>query len=258
MIFPPVTPVLYAETHYRFKYFFSFLKKSEPEIVSDIPHRLDPDASLPVLLLVKDSNRYPLDKLDVRIELRIQGNIIATVGKKIIAPIKQLLWWDIIAIPFSRELSDCFGFIDVDIHFSYSVLGKEFTCTNDNYRTSSKASLRVYRSRHGLPSIDGWVQGDTHIHSSYTDDQVEFGAPLLPSIELSKAMGLSFFCVTDHSYDLDDRVDSYLLNDPGLPKWNAQQREIDKLNSIQTGFAIVRGEEVSCFNRDRRNVHLLL
>ena len=27
-----ILPILYAETHYRFKYFFSYLKKREPEM----------------------------------------------------------------------------------------------------------------------------------------------------------------------------------------------------------------------------------
>ncbi len=258
MILPAIPPFLYAETHYRFKYFFSFLKKSEPEILADIPHRLEPDAELPVLLLVKDSDRYPLQKLQVKIELRIQGNIVGTIERGLSTPIKEPLWWNIINIPFDRALSNCFGFIDVDTHFSYSMGGKQLTSKNDNYRTSSKTSLRVYRSRHKLPSIDGWVQGDAHTHSSYTDDQVEFGAPIAPSIELSKAMGLSFFCVTDHSYDLDDRAGNYLFNDPELSKWKAQQKEIDILNSSMTNFVVIRGEEVSCFNRARRNIHLLL
>ena len=258
MMLPLIVPFLYAETHYRFKYFFSLLKKPEPEILADIPHRLEPDAALPLLLLVKDSHRYPLQKFQITIVLRAQGNIVATIDKEINTPIKEPLWWNIVNIPFDGELSECFGFIDVDARFNYTVDGKERTCINDNYRTSSKESLRIYRSRHRLPSIDGWVQGDAHTHSSYTNDQVEYGAPLSPSIVLSKAMGLSFFCVTDHSYDLDDRWDNYLVNDPDLPKWTAQQKEIDELNLSASKFAIIRGEEVSCFNRARRNVHLLL
>ena len=260
MIFPPIIPIpfLYAETHYRFKYFFSFLKKSEPEILADIPYRLDPDAALPVLVLVKDSHRYPLQKFGVRIEVRWEGRTLATIEKELAAPIEEPLWWQIIVVSFAGELANVFGFLDIHTHFHYSVGGKERSCKNDNYRSSSKKSLRVYRSAHELPSVDGWVQGDTHIHSSYTDDQVEFGSPITPSVELSKAMGLSFFCVTDHSYDLDDRVDNYLVNDPGIPKWKAEQKEIDGINSSQSDFVVVRGEEVSCFNRAHRNIHLLL
>jgi len=259
MLFPIVAfPLLYAETHYRFKYFFSFLKKYEPEILADIPHRLDPDATLPVLLLIKDSHTYPVEFTHVKIEMHQKGKSIYSDTIDLPLHITKTLWWQIVSVPFNNGLKDVFGFIDVDVNFHYVIEGEHRSAKNDNYRTSSKKSLRVYRSADSIPSFAGWAQGDTHTHSSYTEDQVEFGSPIEASIELSKAMGLSFFCVTDHSYDLDDRVDNYLINDPGIPKWRLQQKQIDEVNSHQTDFAVLRGEEVSCFNRARRNVHLLL
>lgn len=251
-------PLLYAETHYRFKYFFSFLKKSEPEILADIPHRLEPNAVLPVLLLVKDSDKYPIELKNVTIELLKDGKQIFTGKNELSSVITKELWWKIISVPFNDQLSTVFGFINVDVYFDYVVAGEHYTTKNDNYRTSSKASLRVYRSACPLPSLTGWIQGDTHTHSSYTDDQVEFGSPIEASVELSKVMGLSFFCVADHSYDLDDRIDNYLINDPDIPKWKLQQKQIDAINSQHNDFAVLRGEEVSCFNLAQRNVHLLL
>jgi len=251
-------PLLYAETHYRFKYFFSFLKKSEPEVLADLPHRLDPDAALPILLLVKDSHHFPIELTDVTIELRQSGKPLFADKHRISLHIAEPLWWKVLLVPFHDQLSTVFGLIDVDVSFEFTVAGIHRSAKNDNYRTSSKASFQVYRSAQALPSFAGWVQGDTHTHSSYTDDQVEFGAPIAASVELSKAMGLSFFCVTDHSYDLDDRVDNYLVNDPGLPKWKLQQQQIDEINSKHHDFAVLRGEEVSCSNREGRNVHFLL
>jgi hypothetical protein len=260
MIVLPIVsfPLLYAETHYRFKYFFSFLKKNEPEILADIPHRLEPDASLPVLLLVKDSHRYPVELKHVTIEMHQEGKQIYISKNDLSSHITEELWWKIISIPFNDQLSKIFGFIDVDVYFDYVVDGEHHSAKNDNYRTSSKTSLRVYRSAYPLPSLTGWVQGDVHTHSSYTDDQVEFGSPIEASVELSKAIGLSFFCVTDHSYDLDDRIDDYLINDPDIPKWKLQQKQIDAINSHHNDFAVLRGEEVSCSNHAQRNVHLLL
>jgi hypothetical protein len=70
-------------------------------------------------------------------------------------------------------------------------------------------------------------------------------------------MGLSFFAVTDHSYDLDDSTENYLVNDPSIPKWRALQTEIDALNSERSHFVILRGEEISCGNSRGKNVHLL-
>jgi hypothetical protein len=256
-----VFPVfLYAETHYRFKYFLSFLKKSEPEILADLPHRLDPDAALPILLLIKDSHHYPVDLTKVRIEISQEGKKLFTMenGLPSALRIAEPLWWKIIPVFFDNQLRDTFEFFDVDVYFDYTVKGKHRSCKNDNYRTSSKKSFRVYRSANKLPSFPGWIQGDAHTHSSYTNDQVEFGSPLEASVELCMAMGLSFFCATDHSYDLDDKVDDYLTNDPDLSKWKSFQKEVDRINSQREDFVIVRGEEVSCFNRAERNVHLLL
>ncbi len=259
MILPFVSfPLLYAETHYRFKYFFSFLRKDEPEILADIPRRLEPDAALPVLLLIKDGNLYPIELIRVKIDLRQEGKQIYADEIAFSLKIENQLWWKIIPIPFENRLKNVFGFIDVDVYFDYMAGGDHHSAKNDNYKTSSKTSLRIYRSAHVLPSFAGWLQGDTHTHSSYTNDQVEFGSPLDASVELAKAMGLSFFCVTDHSYDLDDRIDNYLINDPEIPKWKLQQKQIDEINSHHNDFAVLRGEEVSCFNHAQRNVHLLL
>ncbi len=259
MLLPLIAlPLLYAETHYRFKYFFSYLRKSEPEILADLPHRLEPDAPLPVLLLVKDSHKYPIELMDVTIELQKDGKNLYKERHRLALHIGEPLWWKVIPVPLLDPLRDVSGDIDVDVTFDYIVAGDHRTAKNDNHRTSSKTSLRVYRSAEPLPSFAGWAQGDTHTHSSYTDDQVEFGSPIGASVELSKSMGLSFFCVTDHSYDLDDSVGNYLVNDPGLPKWKMQQKEIDAINLAHRGFAVLRGEEVSCSNQQGRNVHFLL
>ena len=251
-------PLLYAETHYRFKYFISFLRKAEPEILADIPHRLEPGVSLPVLLLVKDSHQYPIENVHVRIELRQGNKTYGVVKRDIAGSISEPLWWRVVSVQFENDAKDLSQFVEVDVYIEYVVNGKQRTCKNDNYRTSSKRSLRVFRSDVRLPVLPGWALGDTHTHSSHTDDQVEFGSPIEASVELSRAMGLSYFCVTDHSYDLDDRIDNYLLNDPDLPKWKLQQAEIDSINSRAQDFAVIRGEEVSCFNHGRRNIHLLL
>ena len=259
MPFPVVSfPLLYAETHYRFKYFFSYLKQSEPEILADIPHRLEPSSPLPILLLIKDSDRFPITLDSVKIELRQNASIVHTSDHALYTRITDKIWWKVLAIPFDNEIREIFGHIDVDVHIRYTIGGVQYSSKNDNHKTSSKKSLRFYRSEQALPTLAGWIQGDTHTHSSYTDDQVEFGAPIGASVELSKAMGLTYFCVTDHSYDLDDRVDNFLINDPELPKWKLQQKEIEEINLENEHFAVVRGEEVSCFNSANRNVHLLL
>ena len=67
MIFLPV--ICYAEIHYRFKYFFSFLLKKEPEILFDAPHRIEPNSNLPILLFVKDAHLFPIEVISVDLKL---------------------------------------------------------------------------------------------------------------------------------------------------------------------------------------------
>ncbi|MBN2089185.1 hypothetical protein JW964_06215, partial [candidate division KSB1 bacterium] len=53
-------PILYAETHYSFKCIYSRLKKNEPEIILDVPFRIEPDQAIPILLLCKDADVFPV------------------------------------------------------------------------------------------------------------------------------------------------------------------------------------------------------
>ena len=58
---------------------------------------------------------------------------------------------------------------------------------------------------------------------------VEFGAPLRPTLEACKVLGLDFICNTDHSYDLDDKIGSWFETDPNLIKWKESREEISKI-----------------------------
>lgn len=246
---------LYAETHYRFRYFFSYLRKREPEILADTPHRIEPSSHLPILILIKDAHQYPIEIKDIIVEIR--SNKTFTNSRSLFNKplnISDKFWWRIFNIP----LHGFTGKIECDVKFIISDGTRERIYHNDNYRTSSHKPLSVFIAESPIPKFRHLYFGECHSHSSYTDDQVEYGAPIKPSIELSKAMGHSFFCVTDHSYDLDDAIDDYLINDSALPKWKKLQREIDYLNSQYDNFAIIRGEEVTCRNVRNQNVHLLL
>ena len=54
-------PILgYAETHYRFTGLPSLIYRRQPEIIFDLPRRLQPGADLPVVLLIKDADRFPV------------------------------------------------------------------------------------------------------------------------------------------------------------------------------------------------------
>jgi hypothetical protein len=247
--------LLYAETHFRFPYFFSFLKKGEPEVIADAPHRLEPGRQLPVLILVKDAHLFPITLREVSIEIR-QGEHTAKHVGCLEGPVelREKMVWRI--IPF--DVSNLAGWVELDVSFTLERQGISKTYRNDNHRTSSHEPLRVFLASEPLPRFTDLYLGDPHTHSHYTDDQVEFGVPLIPAVTLAQAMGLSYFCVTDHSYDLDDHPDSYLRNDSTLKKWNEFQIEVDQANATVEEFVVVRGEEVSCRNSEGRNVHFLI
>lgn len=268
--------LLYAETHYRFKYFFSYLRKKEPEVIADAPHRVEPGKPIPLLILAKDAQRYPCRLSQIHVTVR-QGDVVLLEKKLLKSPqrLSKRLWWHVYYLTVRRPArlggphkaggedfpSDRLrpkGWISIDVELTLEQNGKKKIYHNDNHRTSSHRPLEVFLASDPLPSFKGLYFGDAHTHSDYTDDQVEFGSPLKASVELCKSMGLSFFCVTDHSYDLDDTVDDYLTNDPALPKWRNLQREASKINSGESRFKIVVGEEVSCLNSSGNNVHLLV
>lgn len=258
IIVPPI--FLYAETHYRFKYFFSLYKRSEPEIIADAPYRLDPDRPYPVMLLLKDADQFPVTLHHIRITLYQNARRLHTFSFEFhpALEIRSHFWHKVIDLPFDGPLAALFGTFQADVEVMTERDGKRTITKNNNHRFTSKAPLTFYRSKTHLPRINGWVYGDTHTHSTYTEDQVEFGSPIIAAPHLCKAMGISFFGVTDHSYDLDDRTDSYLLNDPTLPKWCAFQAEVDAVNEREKDFAVLRGEEVSCTNSNGNTIHYLL
>jgi hypothetical protein len=246
---------LYAETHYRFRYFFSVLRKHEPEIIADAPHRIEPNQPLPILVLVKDAHQFPLKLNKVSIVIRKDGKPL--IEKELLkSPIEltEKLLWRVYEVP----LDGISGIIECDVIFKIDDGKKQLSYHNDNHRTSSHQPLKIFVAPSPLPRFEHLHFGECHSHSSYTEDQVEFGAPLEASTQLSLALGLSFFCVTDHSYDLDDSVDNYLVNNSNLPKWSLLQQEVDDQNSKHQDFVIVRGEEVTCRNSKDQNIHLLL
>lgn len=247
--------LLYAETHYRFPYFFSLLYKREPEIIADAPHRIEPGSILPVLIIIKDAHLFPCVLEQVTIELRFESRV---VRRQQHLPNAMKLSERFHSFTIPLDVSEWKGWIEIDVVFSVAAQGHSREYHNDNHRFSTRDSLKVFLSSYPLPRFRDLYLGDPHIHSTYTDDQVEFGSPIAETRLLARSMGLSFFCVTDHSYDLDDRLDSYLVNDPGVPKWELFQSEVESLNNAESDCVVVRGEEVSCRNSRGRNVHLLL
>ncbi len=247
--------VLYAEIHYCLPGIFSRLKIPEPEIIADAPHRVEPGLPVPVVVLIKDAHLYPIFLHEIQFVLTWPGG----------ESIKKVdLKDERVALPMWHRLHEievpttCSGKLQIDVTLRFTVNGKTRKIRNDNYVGTSHDPLEVYVAGDPLPKTAGWHFGEFHCHSSYTSDQVEFGAPLPVTRELAASMGLSFCCVTDHSYDLDDEADDFLTNDPELGKWKSLWQEALELNRQNTNFLIVPGEEVSVGNHKNRNVHFLV
>jgi len=248
---------LYAEIHYRFKFIPSRLFYRRPEIVADAPHRIDPGQPLPVLLLIKDANRFPivLQQVNATISFAQQKPetfSLLRVDERIDAP----FWWKIFYVDIHDDWRG--RTVQVNVEIVYKNNEKEFRCFNDNYIDTSHAPLQIYFATESLPTLPNFRHGELHCHTDATSDQVEFGAPVEAMTALATEQGLNFFAATDHSYDLDDLPENYLQNDPALRKWRALQERLKTCNEQSKSFVIIPGEEISAGNSRGRNVHFLI
>jgi hypothetical protein len=246
-----IFPLLYAETHYRFKYFFSYLKKEEPEIIADIPSRITTGSKIPVLVIIKDADKYPVRIRQIAIFEKEQIIFTQDVDETLSSPYKDIIYY----LPSSDLAS---GNHQFKVQITYEIRGKIRKCITDNHRGTTHSPLPLFISTDPLPRFDGCFLGETHSHTNYTSDQVEFGASLDATRIMAKSLDLDFLCATDHSYDLDDHQDNYLLNDPHLGKWTDFQLEVEMINQKDKNFLIVPGEEVTVRNNQDKNVHLLI
>ena len=248
-------PAPYAETHYVVRTIpFSRYRRHCPEIIADIPRRVEPGFDLPILLVVKDAHRFPATIHSITIQWQESGlpPVEFTIEQKVDSP----FWSRLFTIPTDKLPHKL---LTLDILIRVTRKGREFFIHNDNYIGTSHAPLSVNISEHPFPKLSGWFVGDLHVHTRYTDDQVEFGAPILDTAQIAQAQGLDFFAATDHSYNLDDTWDNYLKNDAHLCKYKSYTEEIDSWNREHSHtFQIIPGIEVSVGNQKHRNVHLLV
>lgn len=249
--------LLYPEIHYLFKYFpFSRYRIREPEMVADAPFRIEPGQDIPVLLLLKDADKYPVFLESAAINLH-SGIYTSSVPFEIREQVNGRWWKRIFNLTIPDEWRG--QTVEVDVSVFYQSDGRKKEMRNDNCPGLSHAPLKVHLAAEAQPVLDDWIHGDIHFHTEFTDDQVEFGAPVDAAAVMAKAMGMKFFCATDHSYDLDDMEADYLQNDPDLKKWKRSRETIKKLNQRSDNpVVIIPGEEVSCGNAENRNVHCLV
>ena len=252
----PLFPVLYAETHYTLKG-FSLIFRRWPEIVCDAPYRVEPGKPVPLLVLVRDADRFPVRLLSAAVRLRYPDGAVEDrmlLDKP--ADIEEHSWHRVFHLKTKQGFS---GTLLVETKLRVSGKGKASVRTVKTHnvpgRRPNPLSIRI--AKDPLPRPAGCVFADLHHHSEFTSDQVEYGAPLEAVAAIAPAMGISVAAVTDHSYDLDDSEMSFKVKDPELRRWMKMRESCDAVEK-RTGFILVPGEEVSCGNSTGGNVHLLL
>lgn len=252
--------LLYAETHYP-KYWLSLTRRREPEILADLPWRVESGRPVPVLLAVRDAHRYPVRLDAVEFAATVTGVVGAEQSQAEYAhrvpldvEVTEPWWWRVYHL---KPLPP--GRYDVSPVIRYTTTGRggrrvSRRTVSDNYRGTLHTPFELLVASDRWPTPDGWLAGDAHVHTDYTRDQVEFGPPVAAIGSMSRAMGIGWAALTDHSYDLDDAEDDYLVSDRNLPRWKGFSRDIA---DADTDVRLIRGEEVSCGNSRGENIHLL-
>ncbi len=250
-----ILPVIgYLELHYRLKYFpFSRYFKKEPEIYADAPHRISSGQDLPISLIIKDANKYPIILKNVHIKIVNENDITLEFDYKYNEKLNKLWFVEIYYIDHTK-LS---GNLKIWCEILFERKGKERTVVNHNVKTSEVLPLITQVDKDPFPGSDNFLWGDLHYHSNYTEDFIEFGAPLKSSKSAATALGLDFLAITDHSYDLDDKYGSWVESDPELKKWKDSRREIANLNKSD-GTLLIPGEEISALNKKGKIAHTLM
>jgi len=225
----------YAETHFRFP--ISRLYRREPVILIDAPFQVCPNAPCPIWLIARKANLFA-----IYVE-EIYGEWKNAVGKSISFKLHIEKQFDkkfhFEELNFEKP-ENCSGLWMLNIFVKYRVKGREKICERWNYPFLTPEPLIINFLKEAPPKPAGWLSVETHCHSSYTSDSVEFGAA--PSVlqKAAKSVGLDFVCITDHSYDL------------------MNEKKFQKMRADAALTSLIVGEEVSCGNSKNQNVHLLV
>jgi hypothetical protein len=230
----------YAETHFRLP--ISRLFRKEPVILVDAPFQVCPGIPCPVWLIIRNASRFPVYISEIYGEWKNADE--QSISFKL--PIQKQFNGKFHFEELNFEKPQNTGTWLLKIFIKYKINNKNKICERWNYPFLQPKPLVVNFLKEAPPKPDGWVAGDIHCHSSYTSDSVEFGAAPTVLQKAAKSVGLDFFCITDHSYDL--------LNEK---KFQKMKNEILNLNSPEMPM-LIAGEEISCGNSKNQNVHLLI
>lgn len=250
---------LYAETHFRFFRFFpSLLYKRQPEIFFDMPKRIDPGEDIPVMLILNDIDKFPVDICEVILTLSQKGTSTIIFSKKDVSQYVVThpfgFQSQVYLFTFPHTIADE-GPFSVNGKIIIKIKNRSHVILNDNLKGSSKGAFTSRKAKTKLPGHEWCRYGDLHTHSQHSRSHIEFGPPISIIDTMAKTCGLSFIGITDHSYDLACKMDDYLVPDSTLQSWQSLKNEITR-NQAHYGTAIILGEEVSACNARNKVVHI--
>ncbi|MCD4827883.1 MAG: CehA/McbA family metallohydrolase [Candidatus Cloacimonetes bacterium] len=245
----------YAEVHYALGPLRGLYYRRMPEIVADLPHRYIRGSlsGLPVALIVKDANRWPLRLLSLTVHVHSDHGVHSHQVDLHGHEVRERYHSSVVYVPLEDIAPD--QALRVNVRIEVELRGRRRVFYNDNYRGLLWEPFDCWYAAEGLPLPTDWYAGDAHYHSHFTDDQVEFGADPATASVMARALGLRWFFVTDHSYDLDDAPGNPLRQDPAHPKWGAMMAACRAADTPDV--RVLWGEEISVGNSRGQNVHLL-
>jgi hypothetical protein len=231
----------YAETHFRFP--VSRLYRKEPVVLIDAPFQICPGLPCFVWLVIRNANRFPVYINEVYGEWKNAEEQNISFKSVIEKQFNGKFHFE--ELNFEKPQSPGLWLLKISIKYEINKKGK--VCERWNYPFLPVKPLIINFLKEAPPKPAGWLAGDTHCHSSYTSDSVEFGAAPAVVQKAAESVGLDFFCITDHSYDLRSEEKFQKLK-------RETSAETDNYPSLPR---MVAGEEISCGNSKNQNVHLL-
>ncbi len=251
--FIPSTKLGYAETHYKFKLPWSPLFSKWPELFLDGAHYCIPGEKPMLYLVVKDADYFPVTLKSIELSVQHAGS---TLVKEY--PLNIKLNQQFQFLPLELPVKDTGEYLFNGKITVEKANGKKLVFLNSNLKTLTHKPLKLKMLKEALPVPPQWYAGETHCHSIYSSDPVEFGASLEVMQSSAQCLGLDYVLVSDHSYDFYYDKNRYMSPIDPQDKWREYREEVEQLNKTEAKTLLIAGEEVSCGNSQGENVHLLV
>lgn len=261
----PGEKLRYAETHFKFKLPWSLLYRPWPEIIFDMPFQVVPSAEPTLWIVIRDADRFPVVLESAEVEFTREGD--ATEARTFELNLNASKAVEFFPVPLGK-LSP--GKYRIFPKATIKAIGPNTARGKERKRTFNRWNLPGLRPQplqvqvlaKAPPKAPGFAVGETHSHTHYSRDHVEFGASPFVFQQAAKSIGLDFVSCTDHAYDFAFTDEDYTKEALSpAPRFKALRDEVAALNnddgSNRDGCPLMlAGEEVSAGNSKGENVHV--